>query len=391
VFHKSLVACLVLITAPATQAFAQGPLPGPFRERPRNEPLAAPTRAVRTIPANAGEGAFCSACSKTTRSSAGLAGRFCERTGNNFAGSHLTLPFEILDDALMLLRLGARRKSAEVAASPCLRVDLPRIKPVSARFQFADHDGLGAVLLSEVGATMDRPESCGLSDEGCGVLFANPCAGRDYGVRGGRICDPCPLPRVRARPGRLPLVRESGQREAARKRLWPMQWQQQWQKMISSHAPQLWIGFFRNAACASLFLAVRPLLSLMERASRAESYRRTGGASSFAPFLRCLSSGASSASTLWASLIQSSASRSQFSLTQSLSAASALLRASSAWRHRPRSMRSLRRLVNPMQTWSAVECRKLKNNDACRLRQHDRCTCFGSRRRCIHHGAADPR
>jgi hypothetical protein len=58
--NRSFLACLILITAPATQGFAQGPLPGPFSGTPAERAACRPDtrRLCRTIPANAGEGAF---------------------------------------------------------------------------------------------------------------------------------------------------------------------------------------------------------------------------------------------------------------------------------------------------------------------------------------------
>jgi hypothetical protein len=60
VFNKSLLACLILIAAPATQGLAQGPLPGPFSGTPEEQAACRPDtrRLCRAIPANAGEMAF---------------------------------------------------------------------------------------------------------------------------------------------------------------------------------------------------------------------------------------------------------------------------------------------------------------------------------------------
>ncbi len=46
---------------------------------------------------------------------------------------------KVLHGAFVLLGSGARWKRAEVAAPPGFWVNLARIKPVLARFQFADH------------------------------------------------------------------------------------------------------------------------------------------------------------------------------------------------------------------------------------------------------------
>jgi hypothetical protein len=60
VFHKSLLAFLIIVAAPATQSLAQGPLPGPFSGTPEEQAACRPdTRKLcRTIPVNAGEFAF---------------------------------------------------------------------------------------------------------------------------------------------------------------------------------------------------------------------------------------------------------------------------------------------------------------------------------------------
>jgi len=56
----------------------------------------------------------------------------------------VSVPFEVLDSALMLLRLLEAVEGAEVAALARRWILLPRIEPILPGFQFADHAELDA-------------------------------------------------------------------------------------------------------------------------------------------------------------------------------------------------------------------------------------------------------
>jgi hypothetical protein len=51
----------------------------------------------------------------------------------------LTVPLEELDGTLMLLRGGSRLERPEITAFPGLRIDLARVQPVFARWEFSNH------------------------------------------------------------------------------------------------------------------------------------------------------------------------------------------------------------------------------------------------------------
>jgi len=66
---------------------------------------------------------------------------------------HRSMPFEILDLALVLLGRCSRIEGSEIAAFPGVGVLLARIETIFARFELADHaastrsGGAGAVLI----------------------------------------------------------------------------------------------------------------------------------------------------------------------------------------------------------------------------------------------------
>src|SRR5205823_4587988 len=74
-----------------------------------------------------------------TRISRRPATRKCATSSPAARPSRRSMVFEVLHGPLVLLGLGAGGESTEVAAFAGARIELARVEPVLARFQFADH------------------------------------------------------------------------------------------------------------------------------------------------------------------------------------------------------------------------------------------------------------